>query len=79
MSQPLPAFARVTALRRQCFVEFEYMVGDPDLVVELILPLPAFREFCARVGATIRDDDKVLDGAAIPHRAPGLYRPALPG
>jgi phenol hydroxylase P0 protein len=34
------------------FVEFEFFISDHDLFVELILPVPAFRDFCAsnRVG-----------------------------
>ncbi len=29
------------------FVLFDFTIGDPDLTVELILPFPAFLEFCA--------------------------------
>jgi phenol hydroxylase P0 protein len=29
------------------FIEFEFFVSDRDLFVELILPVPAFRDFCA--------------------------------
>lgn len=28
------------------FVEFEFFVSDADLCIELILPEPAFKEFC---------------------------------
>ena len=38
---------RVLRTRRDLFVEFEFQWGDPDLAVELVLPYPAFREFCA--------------------------------
>lgn len=27
-------------------VEFDFVYGDPDLTVELVLPAPAFRDFC---------------------------------
>ncbi len=46
------AFVRVTGVRRDRFVEFDFSIGeirdaDTDLAVEMILPYPAFREFCA--------------------------------
>ena len=37
---------RVLGTRRGTFVQFEFQWGDPDLAVELVLPYPAFREFC---------------------------------
>ncbi len=37
---------KVLRTRRDLFVEFEFQWGDPDLAVELVLPYPAFREFC---------------------------------
>jgi phenol hydroxylase P0 protein len=37
---------KVLRTRRNLFVEFEFQWGDPDLAVELVLPYPAFREFC---------------------------------
>ena len=33
-------------VKRDLFVFFEYIAGDPSLCVELILPFPAFAEFC---------------------------------
>lgn len=38
--------ARVFGVKRDLFVEFEFIAGDPTLSVELILPMPAFVEFC---------------------------------
>lgn len=38
--------ARVTGIRRGAYVEFDFTVGDEQLTVELIMPYPAFREFC---------------------------------
>lgn len=70
----VPAFVRVRALRRGSLVEFDYMLGDGDLSVELILPLAAFDEFCLRMGARVSDDDAILRGAGNTRR-PGLYRP----
>lgn len=39
-------WVRVTGTRGD-FVLFNFTIGDPDLTVELILPFPAFLEFCA--------------------------------
>lgn len=45
-------YVRVTGHRGKSFVEFEFAVGSPDLFVELILPEPAFAEFCRRHDVT---------------------------
>lgn len=37
---------RVLGTRRDLFVEFEYIAGDPMLCVELVMPYPAFKQFC---------------------------------
>jgi phenol hydroxylase P0 protein len=39
------------------FVEFEFLVADTDLCVELILPAPAFKEFCAVNRVRFLDQD----------------------
>ena len=39
-------FVRVSELRPDGFVEFEFAVGEPELFVEMILPAPAFEDFC---------------------------------
>lgn len=44
-------YVRVRSLREGGFVEFDFLVGDGDLAVELILPLAAFKEFCVAQGA----------------------------
>ena len=41
-------FVRVTGTKLDRFVEFEFSIGDPDLAVEMIMPIPAFEAFCAR-------------------------------
>jgi len=38
---------RVIGVRRATYVEFEYSLADELLVVELVMPYPAFDEFCA--------------------------------
>lgn len=32
--------------RSDGFIEFDYSVGEPEVFVEMILPRPAFDEFC---------------------------------
>jgi phenol/toluene 2-monooxygenase (NADH) P0/A0 len=49
-------FVRLTQVRADGFVEFEFAIGDPELAVELILPADAYRDFC-------RDNHAVLIGA----------------
>jgi len=48
-------FVRVSELRPDGFVEFEFAVGEPELFVEMILPAPAFEDFC-RLNAVQRLD-----------------------
>jgi phenol/toluene 2-monooxygenase (NADH) P0/A0 len=43
---PHRRYVRLTQVRADGFVEFEFAIGDPDLAVELILPMHAYREFC---------------------------------
>jgi phenol hydroxylase P0 protein len=39
-------FVRVTGSRDAALVEFDFAIGDPALYVELLLPKPAFEQFC---------------------------------
>lgn len=48
---PQRCFVRLTQVRADGFVEFEFAIGEPDLAVELILPADAYREFCRHNGA----------------------------
>jgi hypothetical protein len=77
MPQALPAFVRVIGIRRRRFVEFEYMVGDPDLNVELIMPIPAFTEFCEQQKVVLEDKYDLLsaarDGTSVEPASAGLY------
>ena len=45
-------YVRVRRVIRNSFVEFDFAINDPELFVELILPLDAFEIFC-------RDNDVV--------------------
>ncbi len=47
---PSRKFVRVTETRADGFVAFEFSIATPELVVELLLPAPAFAEFCATNG-----------------------------
>ena len=40
-------YVRVTEQRADGLVAFEFAIGWPELCVELLLPAPAFAEFCA--------------------------------
>lgn len=39
-------FVRVTSERTDGLVTFDFAIGWPELSVELMLPRPAFEEFC---------------------------------
>lgn len=43
---PARKFVRVTEIRSDGFVAFDFAVGEPELYVEMILTQPAFDEFC---------------------------------
>jgi phenol hydroxylase P0 protein len=43
---PARTFVKVTGINARGFVEFEFAVGQPELCVELMLPVAAFEEFC---------------------------------
>lgn len=44
--------------RDERFVEFDFAIENPELFVELILPPPAFEEFCSRNDVTFMTDDQ---------------------
>lgn len=48
-------FVRVLETRDNGLVEFEFAIGEPELFVELLLPTPAFAEFCAANAVTVID------------------------
>jgi phenol/toluene 2-monooxygenase (NADH) P0/A0 len=43
---PENKFVRVTELRKDGFVEFEFAIGEPELFCEMLMPATAFDEFC---------------------------------
>ena len=42
----MPCYVRERNTRADGFVEFDFAIGDPELSVDLILPIHAFKEFC---------------------------------
>ena len=56
LTQPKPTFdvrkhyVRFRELRTDGYVLFDFAIGDPELAVELTLPLPAYRAFCREQG-----------------------------
>lgn len=51
MSERIEAFryfVRVNKIHKDKFVEFDFSINEPDLAVELVLPVEQFKEFCAR-------------------------------
>lgn len=69
----LTSYVRVTGLRREKFVEFEFSIGDADLTIELILPTAAFAEFCAENQAVVLPPAPA-GSVAMNRLGPGLYR-----
>ena len=71
-------FVRVTGIRLDRYVEFEFSVNDSDLMVELILPFEAFDDFCALQNAVVLppngDAANLLEQKAWRTRQPGLLR-----
>ncbi len=43
----LGRYVHVTSRARSGYVEFNFSIGDPQLYIEMILPLAAFDAFCA--------------------------------
>jgi phenol hydroxylase P0 protein len=44
---PHKKFVHVVDVRPDGFVQFEFAVGEPELFVEMILPVDAFEELCS--------------------------------
>lgn len=69
---PAASRARVTGVRRGHYIEFDFIYGDPDLLVELVMPMPAFRDFCrdqrcgvSAAGPAARSALAALGGASL--------------
>lgn len=59
------------------FIEFEFILNDEDLTVELVMPEHDFAEFCAYYDATLLPSEGGEGGEVIPMKdhSAGLYRP----
>lgn len=57
----LPCWVRLREQRPDGFIEFDLSIGDPLLSVELILPAPAFEQFCQDHAAQRLDDVQDAD------------------
>ena len=56
-------YVRFRELDPKGYVQFDFAIGDPELAVELVLPLAAYQEFC-RANAVIyltREQGAALD------------------
>jgi phenol hydroxylase P0 protein len=49
-------FVRVTKLRDDGFIEFEFAIGEPELFAEMILPVSGFDDFCQSNRVIFLDD-----------------------
>lgn len=56
-------YVRFRELRDDGYVSFDFAIGDPELAVELILPLPDYQAFCREQGVIYltRDQAAALD------------------
>ena len=61
-------YVRLTEVRADGFVAFDFAIGEPEIYVEMMLPLAAFEAFCAD-HRVIRLDQTELD--AKPGAKPG--------
>lgn len=51
-------FVRITAVKDDKYVEFNFSIGDAEIFVELILPLEMFHAFCKTNDVRILPSDK---------------------
>lgn len=56
-------YVRFRGLGHSGYVSFDFAIGDPDLAVELTLPLPDYRAFCRvnRVTYLTREQAEAVD------------------
>ncbi len=47
----LPHYVRVTGIRSQKFVEFDFAIGEPTTFIELVLPFDQYEIFCKKNNA----------------------------
>lgn len=59
-------YVRVTDKRADGFIEFDYCLGEKDMVLEMILTEEAFEDFCRTEQVTFLDADNNEGGEASP-------------
>ena len=57
-------YVRITGAKSPNLIEFEFAIGDPALYVELLLPEPAFAQFCRDQQVTFLDADEAASEAS---------------
>lgn len=69
-------FVRFRELDDRGYVQFDFAIGDPELAVELTLPLAAYQEFCRTQAVTYltREQADAIDVEKMKWRfgAPGI-------
>ena len=40
-------YVRITGIRNNHLIEFDFAIGEPEMYIELVLPFEAFQTFCA--------------------------------
>jgi len=40
-------YVRITGIKKNNLIEFDFAIGEPEIYVELVLPFMAYQEFCA--------------------------------
>ena len=48
-------YVRVTGIRDDKFIEFDFSIDDPEIFVELVLPTDMFQTFCTNNNVKILD------------------------
>jgi phenol hydroxylase P0 protein len=43
-------YVRITGIRNNKIIEFDFAIGEPEMYVELALPFEAYQKFCANNG-----------------------------
>jgi len=55
-------YVRITGIRNNKIIEFDFAIGEPEMYVELALPFEAYQEFCANndvINMTAEESAKV--------------------
>jgi phenol/toluene 2-monooxygenase (NADH) P0/A0 len=50
-------YVRVTGVRGDKFIEFDFSIDDPEIFVELILPPDMFHTFCTKNNVKVLDTE----------------------